>query len=362
MKISVVGLASRTGGGFTVLRDLFEYANNVDSNNQWQFLLSDQELSSASDRVEVLKLAPIYGGIRTRLWVELTSARKAVREYDPDIVLTLQNIDTLARCNKPLAIYMHQALPFQNDFELTMSNIEDMKAKARQAILKRLILISMMRAKVTFVQTTWLAKNLNLELPKAMVFPIGYNSPSVQAVDALTRYVPTGFFYPASPQRYKNFETLHRAIRCMSTDQRQLIGRISITITREQLRSLVIGINEAELDWYEYLGWLDRSEMERMYESSILVFPSLVESLGLPLYEARAKGIRIVAANNSFSREALNDYTRVNWFQSKDEESLAKAMLEAIQTKDQSFLALSDDSHNQNSWGLMLQKLEDLRR
>lgn len=42
-----------------------------------------------------------------------------------------------------------------------------------------------------------------------------------------------------------------------------------------------------------------------MYAKSILVFPSHIETLGLPLLEARAAGCRIVASDIAAAREAL---------------------------------------------------------
>ena len=67
MKITVVCLASRTGGGLTILQDLFTFASQVDTENVWQFVISDQCLGTSTSRVEIIKTTPSYRGWRSRL-------------------------------------------------------------------------------------------------------------------------------------------------------------------------------------------------------------------------------------------------------------------------------------------------------
>ena len=62
MKITVVCLTSRSGGGLTILQDLFTYATQVDKDNEWQFVISDQDLGTSTSTVEIRRQS-IRGGV-----------------------------------------------------------------------------------------------------------------------------------------------------------------------------------------------------------------------------------------------------------------------------------------------------------
>lgn len=360
MKITVVCLASRSGGGLTILQDLFNYASQVDNDNVWQFLLSDQVLGPSSSRIEIVNTTPRYQGWRSRIWAELNTGRRAAKEFSPDFVLSLQNVDTPVRGNRPLILYVQQALPFQKDYKLSFFKPEERKLAWRQYLLKWPILMSVKRSSTTFVQTRWLAERINEMMPDSQVVPIGHSQElSKEGLLKVTRE-PSCFFYPASGASYKNHKTLHFALRLLHKEGIDLENRVSVTLTKEQLIKAIGVITDQELQWYRPLGWLTQEEVVREYAKSILVFPSLVESLGLPLYEARSLGIPIVAGKTEFGKEALAGYSAVKWFAATEPESMAQAMKKSLE----STKTLSPDSrislHTQNPWALMLSELRTI--
>ena len=64
-----------------------------------------------------------------------------------------------------------------------------------------------------------------------------------------------------------------------------------------------------------------------LYARSILVFPSYVETFGLPLLEARKSGTYILASDCSFSREILEGYEKALFFGETDYVQLGKYIL-----------------------------------
>ena len=79
-----------------------------------------------------------------------------------------------------------------------------------------------------------------------------------------------------------------------------------------------------------WIGTLDYAEVIGMYEKSVLLFPSYVETFGLPLKEARTVGAPILAADMPFSREILDGYDKVKYFGYKDHKLLSKLMSDCI--------------------------------
>lgn len=362
MKITVVCLTSRSGGGLTILQDLFTYATQVDKDSVWQFVISDQDLGTSTSTVEIVNTTPVYKGWRSRLWAEFITGRRAVENFSPDFVLSLQNIDTPIRGNRPLALYVQQALPFQTDYKLSFLKRDERKLAWRQYLLKWPILKSVQNSVVTFVQTRWLATRLKEIAPKNRLISIGHSHVISHGELCQSTREPDRFFYPASGSSYKNHRTLHLALRKLNECGVNLTDRVSVTLTEEQLIKAT-GLNsDQELSWYRPLGWLSKEEVASEYANSILVFPSLVESLGLPLYEARNLGIPIVAGDTAFGKEALAGYSAVSWFDPKSPDSLAIAMKHSLESTQDKSPADKWQAQPPSPWERMIEEMQSALR
>ncbi|ELV2845020.1 glycosyltransferase, partial [Enterobacter cloacae] len=79
-----------------------------------------------------------------------------------------------------------------------------------------------------------------------------------------------------------------------------------------ELSSLVKKLNLNE--FIEFSGALPRNEvLRRLSESKALLFPSKLETFGIPLVEAAKMGVNIIATDLPYSREVLFGYSRVNF-------------------------------------------------
>ena len=56
------------------------------------------------------------------------------------------------------------------------------------------------------------------------------------------------------------------------------------------------------------------------------VFPSYIETIGLPLLEARSVGARILAADCRYARDLVGDYQKAEFFEMFDAERLYRLM------------------------------------
>ena len=74
-------------------------------------------------------------------------------------------------------------------------------------------------------------------------------------------------------------------------------------------------------------GQIPREKVFEMYANSVLLFPSYVESFGLPLLEARLTGSFVIASDCPFSREILNGYDKVSFFSEMDYEEMGRLIL-----------------------------------
>jgi glycosyltransferase involved in cell wall biosynthesis len=83
----------------------------------------------------------------------------------------------------------------------------------------------------------------------------------------------------------------------------------------------------------EFVGTLNREQVFEMYTKAILLFPSYVETYGLPLLESRMHQGIIVASDCSFSHEILDGYPNAYFFNPFDSESLSILMEKIIKGK-----------------------------
>ena len=55
--------------------------------------------------------------------------------------------------------------------------------------------------------------------------------------------------------------------------------------------------------------------MFAQYARSVLVFPSYIETIGLPLLEARSVGAPILAADCLYARDGVEDYEKAEFLE-----------------------------------------------
>jgi glycosyltransferase involved in cell wall biosynthesis len=82
-----------------------------------------------------------------------------------------------------------------------------------------------------------------------------------------------------------------------------------------------------DLPQIRYAGFLSQEELGREYErADALVFPSRLETWGLPLSEFRRYGKPILAADLPYARETLGGYSQSAFFDPADPAALARLL------------------------------------
>lgn len=112
------------------------------------------------------------------------------------------------------------------------------------------------------------------------------------------------FFYPADAVGHKNHVNLLNAWKILAKQNRR--PKLLLTLRPAEIelikeRTQLNGDMEISL---VNLGWLSRDEvLKQISRSSALIFPSRAETFGLPMLEAHALGIPVVASERDFVRD-----------------------------------------------------------
>jgi glycosyltransferase involved in cell wall biosynthesis len=108
------------------------------------------------------------------------------------------------------------------------------------------------------------------------------------------------FIYPAYYYPHKN----HKFLLNKNDLFKELNCELILTISSEDAALGQLGLNHVK-----FVGSVDRNELLKLYnESNALVFPSLNESLGMPLLEAELFGLPIIAPNLPYVNAVLSNY------------------------------------------------------
>ena len=138
MRIVVVQIAteSRSGGGISILKDLYNYVVG-DSQNEWIFLLSEPFIKNTHN-VRVLLLPEVKKNWLNRLAFDFIWGRKVLDKLHPDIVLQQQHTRILGT-KAPQVLYLDQVLPFQREKKYSFLKKDEFTMAVRCYLIGALI-------------------------------------------------------------------------------------------------------------------------------------------------------------------------------------------------------------------------------
>lgn len=184
-----------------------------------------------------------------------------------------------------------------------------------------------------WVQTETMAEALRSQYPRIIVRVMPFvdddlaeklsqiSAKQVQSTCDSSKFV---FFYPADAVGHKNHVNLLKAWDLMR--KHGLTPKLWLTLEPDEVKlvSTQAGFDLSLLDNIANLGRISRTDvLSYMSRSSALIFPSLAETFGLPMLEARAQGVAILAPERDFVRDVC---TPVETFDPTSPRSIAAAI------------------------------------
>jgi len=326
----VFDVPAEYGGALSILHEFYaEVLASHDDSVEWFFVLSTPKLDT-SKNVTVLNYPWVKRSWLHRIYFDYFIAPQVIKKYRIDRVFSLQNV-LIPRTTVPQVLYVHQSLPF---VKVRFSFTEDKLLWIYQNVISHLIFRSMRRAERVIVQTEWMrsegAKIASVSREKMHVVPPVITA-EITNTYVHTKHSRSTFFYPAHAMLYKNHQVIIEACELLRL---QGIEDYSVILTLtgdegDKIRRLAQRVKEMNLP-VKFAGTLTRPEVFSYYKKSVLLFPSYVETYGLPLMEAGMHGAPIIAADTLFAREILGVYPKAHFFSSFDSVALANILKRMI--------------------------------
>ncbi|PFH87081.1 glycosyltransferase [Bacillus sp. AFS088145] len=331
MKILIYDVHASESGALEILNDLYKQISEYeDKSIKWIFAVSKPEYKE-QENIITLRYPWVKKSWFHRLYFDYVVTRKILKRYKPDKVFSLQN-KGISFYKKPQCVYLH--LP---------SVLTDHKFNLRrdgkilwlhQNVLKKMIFASLRKVDKTIVQTQWmkdaLIEKAKVKDDKIILLPpdISTNNIGKFSDDKENRI---NFFYPAASYTYKNHLTVLKA--CKYIQEKGVTDyKVTFTIRPDE--------NKHTEMMYKYVmehnlkigfdGSIPREKVFKNYQQSVLLFPSFIESFGLPLLEARLSGSFIVASDSPFAREILDNYNNALFFEYLDYKALGDHMIQIM--------------------------------
>lgn len=324
MKIVVFDVPAEHSGALTILEMYYNRAC-LDKENEYVFVLSIPQFKE-QENIKIINFPWIKKSWFHRLFFDYFLAPRIVKKLNPKQIISLQN--TIIKNYKyqvHQTLYLHQALPF---VEKKFSMQESFKFWVYQNLISRLIFKSLKRADKIIVQTSWM-KEACLNTLKIESSKINIQQPDI-SIKVKNRFKKHNsdknkyFVYPASGLKYKNHEVIVKAIS--KIDFKNIVIYFTLDGNEsEYIKSLRATVESNNFP-IKFIGHKNIEEIYEMYGYCTLLFPSYIETFGLPLLEARKHGSPIIASNCAFSKEILDGYENVSFFDPNDSDELSGIM------------------------------------
>lgn len=331
--ISAVNLIE--GGTYTILCQCLSYIVSSDLVNEFEFVvLVNNKTMFDYDKLTFLEFPKAKQHWINRIFYEYFYFKKLAKKYKPYLWLSLHDITPSLSNVERIATYMHNPSPFDH---LSIKRIMYYGYKYILFAIFYRYLYRLNIHKNTFciVQQQWLreafSKMYHVDPNKIIVAHPTQNIDIKLGPIRSTTNEQYTFFFPSFPRPFKNIEVI-----CMAAELLEKHGitnfRVKLTIDGSELRyAKWIVKRYKHLETVEFIGLQSKEEMRRLYDSTdCLIFPSYLETWGLPISEFKIYGRPMIIADKPYAHETAAGSGQVAFFNTESPEELSSLMKNAM--------------------------------
>lgn len=248
------------------------------------------------------------------------------RKKNIDIWFSLHDITPNVVAKKRY-VYCHNALPISELKKMGVSN----RVRLYSFIYKYFYKINIKKNDNVIVQQNWIKEKFNklFKIDNVIVCkPIIKNLEIKKLQRENDKKL---FFFPSLARTFKNFEVIFNSckiLNCKGIYNYEVILTIDGSENNYSKKLREQYSNIKEVIWY---GSLKRDEVFSIYsKTDALIFPSKIETWGLPITEFKATGKPILLSDLEYSHETIGNYEKVKFFDPMNANELADIMLKVI--------------------------------
>ena len=347
--IVVSATALATSGALTILKQFIEHAAS-DKNEYIVFVNVDLKLP-IYDNIIYVESKP-KGWFERIIW-DWHGCEKFIKTNRLKVkkVVSLQN--TTLNTARHQIVYLHQPIPFSSyTSSLTELTISNLKLYLYKKLYSYFIFKFSNKNTIFVVQTNWMKDGVLNKCSRIKENQIFVIKPDIKVFmpSQKTEKANKGIFlYPATPLSYKNHVVLLKAFTLLKSKKQSNCFKLQVTFSKGSYRKFDDLVSKYSLDDnIEYLGYIDFQRLYIKYqEASAILYPSYIESYGLPLIEAASLGKQIICSNLPYAKDVLEGYDGAIFVNYNEVEEWAIKISEMLDT--QNIVSFNNFENDQRS-------------
>lgn len=298
--IIVNATALDRSGALSILKQ-FVY-NIPEQKHQWiVFIDSKVNIEITRSNVKLISVDGVKSMIK-RIWWDYYGLNKFLLRHkiQPIACISLQNTNFRVSNSVTHFTYYHQSIPFYKN-QWNPLKKEERTLWFYKYIYPIMVKLSINKSTKILVQLQYIKKEFsemfNHPQNNIQVFTPSVNKPNLTLKKELkSEYL--NLFYLATNHIYKNHSVIIKAV-----NQSNRNSKLYLTLPSGTSKERI-----------ENIGFIPQDEIFSLYNScDALLFPSYIETFGLPLIEAALTGIPIIASDLPYAREVLDGYEGVTF-------------------------------------------------
>ena len=327
--IVISGINFTQGGPLSVFQDCLKALDGHLTNDYKIYaLVHSKALFPSFSNIEFIEFPNSTNSYVYRLYYEYVYFKKLSKALKPYLWMSLHDITPNVEATVR-AVYCHNPSPF---FKITKKELFlDPKFALFCWFYKWLYRINIEKNNFVIVQQEWLRKKFRA-MYKVRNCIVAY--PNIVIKTELIEPSQNQkhiFFYPTFPRVFKNIEIIAEAILLLEDRYRaNLEVVITVDGTENRYAQWIIR-HYGALPELKFIGLQSREKVFSLYQrANALIFPSKLETWGLPISEFKTFQKPIFVADLEYAHETVGDYDKVQFFQPQDAISLANLIKQYI--------------------------------
>lgn len=340
MKTIVISAVNiRKGGTLTILRNCLQYLSTVSDHYRVIAVVHKKDLANYPG-IEYIEIPWALKSWWRRLWCEYVTMYNISKQLSP-VYLWFSLHDTTPRVvAERRAVYLQTSFPF---FKWRFRDVLfDYKIPVFAILIKFAYRINIKRNRHLVVQQQWLregfSKMFKIDQSKFIVArPL--EETLLRDSNSPKDFYCSRFLYVSTADCHKNFELVCEAAEMLEKEIG--VGKFTVSITisgTENRYSEWLLKKWKDVNSIEFAGFLDKKNLNEYYEKSdCLIFPSRIETWGLPISEFKQYDKPMLLADCPYAHETAvgSEYTA---FFDPDSATMLKNMMKKLVSGQSEFL------------------------
>lgn len=329
--IIISGINLRTGGPLTIIQDCLKFLSESVISEKFRIiaLVHKRELFTY-ENIEYIEFPDSIKFWIKRLYYEYFYFKKLSKKYNPYLWLSLHDITPSVNAERQ-AVYMHNP-SISNKFKFRDLRF-DLTYVAFTFFYKFLYLKNIKKNIYCIVQQGWFRElcSEKFGIPEENIIVARPNTEQYNYLRDPKRTPCRIFFFPALPRPFKNFEVICDAASILYyRGVRDITFRLTIDGSESKYSHSIVS-KYMSIPTIEFCGLIPKEKITEAYnEADCLIFPSRLETWGLPISEFIPQNKPMLLSDLPYAHETAQGGELVAFFNPSDAMQLANLVESAV--------------------------------